>query len=57
MVTVLPLIHILLQEPNVALTEIDMLHVKKDDIVDNATNITIIKPADNISDATKSVTE
>lgn len=48
----LALNHILLQEPNVALTEIDMLHVKKDDIVDNATNITIIKPADNISEAT-----
>ncbi|XP_032592136.1 tubulin polyglutamylase TTLL4 isoform X2 [Drosophila grimshawi] len=31
------------KEPNVALTEIDMLHVKKDEILDNPTNLPPIK--------------
>jgi len=31
----------------VALTEIDMLHVKKDEILDNPTNLPIVKTAEN----------
>lgn len=34
-----------------------MLHVKKDDIVDNSTNITIIKPAENLTEPAKSAPE
>ncbi|EDW13265.1 tubulin polyglutamylase TTLL4 [Drosophila mojavensis] len=35
------------KEPNVALTEIDMLHVKKDEILDNPTNLPLIKAAES----------
>ncbi|XP_030565646.1 tubulin polyglutamylase TTLL4 [Drosophila novamexicana] len=38
------------KEPNVALTEIDMLHVKKEEILDNPTNLPLIKAAES-SDA------
>nr|NP_001260010.1 tubulin tyrosine ligase-like 4B, isoform C [Drosophila melanogaster]NP_722946.1 tubulin tyrosine ligase-like 4B, isoform B [Drosophila melanogaster]AAN10363.1 tubulin tyrosine ligase-like 4B, isoform B [Drosophila melanogaster]AGB92546.1 tubulin tyrosine ligase-like 4B, isoform C [Drosophila melanogaster] len=32
------------KEPNVALTEIDMLHVRKDEVLDGATTLAILKP-------------
>ncbi|XP_017046303.1 tubulin polyglutamylase TTLL4 [Drosophila ficusphila] len=33
------------KEPNVALTEIDMLHVRKDEVLDGATTLALLKPA------------
>ncbi|XP_017075690.2 LOW QUALITY PROTEIN: tubulin polyglutamylase ttll-4 [Drosophila eugracilis] len=32
------------KEPNVALTEIDMLHVRKDEVLDGATTLAMLKP-------------
>nr|XP_017038492.1 tubulin polyglutamylase TTLL4 isoform X2 [Drosophila kikkawai] len=36
------------KEPNVALTEIDMLHVRKDEVLDGATTLVLLKPAPEV---------
>ncbi|XP_002065502.3 tubulin monoglutamylase TTLL4 isoform X1 [Drosophila willistoni] len=43
------------KEPNVALTEIDMLHVKKEEVLDGATNLSLLKQPVHPSVSTETV--